>query len=911
MSAPLPSDEDSRLDSLRAHAILDTMPEATWDNLVHLASYICEVPISAISFIDQERQWFKAMTGLAVQETGREVAFCAHTILTEEGLVVHDAQQDPRFAENSLVTAEPYIRFYAGYPIHGVDGAALGALCVIDQKPRELTVAQREAMRALTRQAEQLLRLHTQEFQLTRVAEELRRVSEQQKNILSNISHEMRTPLNAISGYVHLLSQSRLTDKQMQYMRTVQESSDLLLKMVNNILDFAKIEAGKMTLQLQPLLLRSLCQNLYHILHLQAQDKGLALALEVAPEVPQTVLGDSLKLQQVLLNLLNNALKFTQIGQVTLKVSAVPAAAHVSQSCLFEVIDTGPGIAPQDQALLFEAFQQLQAPPESTVVKGTGLGLTISRELIELMGGQLQVDSTLGAGSRFYFTLPLEPASEKAIETLEPLGLRVLLLDDQEDALHLLGHYLRLWQCAVTLASTATKARDAYQQALEQQTPFDVLIIDWKMPEQDGLDFIAELQKMPPHAFPFILFVTAYASDLLTATHILSTTHGVLSKPVPPLQLHEKLSAFKAQSHPTSASLARFDAQILVVDDEPLNRHLMQDMLQQYDIAAHCVASGIEALRVLQAASVAPHLIFMDFHMPVMNGIETTEKIRALPAFQQIPIVALSANVLAQTRNAFLQAGGNDFLAKPIEPQALQRILQRYLPSQPATQPAPATRPALKAEDSRVYDKLQPLWQAGLLDWDNVYARVLGQSQLLWQLLEHFYEKARQQQPELEQLLTSHSVALQERLHALKGNASNLSLMPLFYAARDLEQNLKALPLGQTLPEVYRKPFLDAFTQTVVALARVFDAHPLATVSPEEAFAESADTLDTHALQDALNALDQTLARYDVDAIDEISGWYERAPQRLQEPVLRLKKAIAQFDYATARQYLADLRALL
>lgn len=906
MSAPLPFDEASRLESLRAHAILDTLPEATWDNLVYLASYICEVPISAISFVDQDRQWFKAITGLAAQETVREVAFCAHTILTEEGLVVHDAQRDPRFAENPLVTAEPHIRFYAGYPIHGVDGAALGALCVIDQKPRELTPAQQEAMRALTRQTEQLLRLHAQESQLTQVAEELRWVSEKQKNILSNISHEMRTPLNAISGYVHLLSQSRLTGKQVQYMRNVQESSDLLLKMVNNILDFAKIEAGKMTLQHQPLLLRPLCQNLYHILHLQAQDKDLTLVLEVAPEVPQTLLGDPLKLQQVLLNLLNNALKFTQKGQVTLRVSALSETADVSPAYLFEVIDTGPGIASQDQSLLFDAFQQLQVSPETAVVKGTGLGLTISRELVEMMGGQLQVDSTLGAGSRFYFALPLEPASEKAVETLEPLGLRVLLLDDQEDTLHLMSHYLRIWQCSVTLANTVSKAKDDYQHALEQQTPFDVLVIDWKMPEQDGLAFIAELQQMPTHAFPFVLFVTAYASELLTAAHILSATHGVLSKPVSPLQLHEKLSAFKTQSKPSSASSCWLDAQILVVDDEPLNRHLMQDILQQYDITAHCVASGVEALTVLQAGAVIPHLIFMDFHMPVMNGIETTEKIRALSAFQQTPIVALSANVMERTRSAFLQAGGNDFLEKPIDPQALQRILQRYLPAHYSAHAS--AQPVLNAEDQRIYDKLQPLWQAGLLDWDNVYERVLGQSQLLWQLLEQFYEKARQQHPELEQLLMSHSVALQERLHAFKGNASNLGLVSLFYAARDLEQGLKAVPLGQALSESYSKPLLAAFTQTLEALASVFEASPLAA-SDQDVSAEG--VLDTAALQDAINDLDQTLARYDVDAIDEISGWYERTPQRLKEPVLKLKKAIAQFDYATARQYLAELRALL
>lgn len=911
MSAPLPSDERTRLKSLHAHEILDTLPETAWDNIVKLASHICQVPISAISFVDQDRQWFKAITGLDAQETDRDVAFCAHTILTDDGLVVPDAQDDPRFQDNPLVTAEPHIRFYAGYPIHGVNGSVLGALCVIDQAPRALTPDQQEAMRALTQQTEQLLRLHAQEAQLKQAADGFQVISEKQKTVLSNISHEMRTPLNAISGYVHLLGHTGLNEKQMQYMHTIQEASDLLLKMVNNILDFAKIEAGKMSLEHQPLSLHSLCQNLYHILHLQAQQKNLDLKVEVDTNLPQTVQGDPLKLQQVLLNLLNNAIKFTETGQVTLQVSALPAEDNATIVCRFEVADTGPGIALQDQGLLFEAFQQLHIPQESTGTKGTGLGLTISRDLVDMMGGQLQVDSTLGEGSRFYFTLPFACATEKPVEALAPLGLRILALDDQEDTLHLLDHYLSTWQCTVTTARTPTEAKGYYQDALAHNTPFDVLIIDWKMPEQDGLDFIAALQEIPAHPFPFVLLVTAYASDLLTAAHILSTTHGVLSKPVSPLELHEKLHALMTgqNTSPLPVKTHLSGKQVLVVDDEPLNRHLMQDILQQYEVKVRCVASGFEALSVLQEETTPPDLIFMDFHMPLMNGIETTQKIRALPAFQKVPIIALSANVLARTQQDFLQVGGSDFLAKPIQPQALQNMLARYLQAAPRAE-APQLK-SLNAEDQAVYDKLQPLWQTGLLDWDSVYERVLGKSQLLWQLLEQFYAKTGHQRSEIQSLLASPSKALQERLHALKGNASNLSLKPLFQATRDLEQNLPEFPATAPLSATQVEAFTTALDQTLAALAEIFDRNAEGSMGARAANGLDNDALDTEALQTAFDRLDQTLARYDVDAIDEISGWCERVPQSLQDPVLRLKGAIAQFDYATARQQLEDLRALL
>jgi signal transduction histidine kinase/ActR/RegA family two-component response regulator len=539
--APLPPDEKERLEALRACDVLDTDPELPFDDLTELAARICGTPIALVSLVDAHRQWFKSRHGLDATETPRDLAFCAHAILQPGPLVVPDASADERFHDNPLVTGAPHVRAYAGVPLVDPDGHALGTMCVIDHAPRQFTPEVLDALQRLGRQA-------VAQLQLRRSRDAAVQAAEAKSRFLANMSHEIRTPLNGVIGLTGLLLDTELAPPQREMVATVRDCGEHLLALVDDILDFSKLEAGKVALESVPFDLQALAERALAMVESQASAKGLALRLRWQVSGGAQRVGDPTRLRQVLLNLLVNAVKFTRAGEVTLTV------AGTAESLVLRVTDTGIGIARDDLARIFDRFSQADAST-TRQFGGTGLGLAISRRLVELMGGSLRVESAVGQGSTFSFHVPLRTAPAEALAPAPApaagacTGLRVLLAEDNAVNRFLATHLLGKLGCEVIVAEDG---RQAVEAAMRQ--PFDLVLMDCQMPVMDGYEATARIRALEGAiaAVPIIaLTASALAEDRERC--LFAGMSDFLSKPIVPEELHLALQRVAAAARESVA----------------------------------------------------------------------------------------------------------------------------------------------------------------------------------------------------------------------------------------------------------------------------------------------------------------------------------------------------------------------
>ena len=588
MQVPLaPANEIERLAALESYEVLDTPPDASLDALTALVAKLLDVPIALVSLVDLERQWFKSRFGLDTSETPRSISFCGHVVESGDPLVVSDARLDPRFSDNPLVESAPSVRFYAGYPLSTPDGMTLGTLCVIDQKPRALDAEQAQLLELVSgvvvallnshRDREQLrsqkLALETHALASQKTERELRELtaSAERANLaktefLANMSHEIRTPMNAIIGMGELLLDTELTPTQRKYVHNARTAGEHLLGLIDDVLDVAKIESGKIELDVAPFSLRGLVRSIQKLMMARSAETNVMLVCQVSDSAARVVLGDSGRLRQVLLNLVGNAFKFTSQGRILVQVFRLSAAEYE-----FEVSDTGIGIAPERQAAIFESFTQAD---NSTTRRygGSGLGLTISKALVELMGGRIWVQSAPGHGSTFRFTVQLSPhsnSSEPPVESRpsEDLRaardvmrdeaaargeLRILVVDDVVHNRELVGAFLEALPWRLDFASSGEEAVTRCV-----TTDYDLVLMDVQMPGMDGYEAtrrIRACERVGRRARTPIVALTAHAMSTDVKRCLQAGCDGHLPKPITRVALTETIAAYARASATESAA---------------------------------------------------------------------------------------------------------------------------------------------------------------------------------------------------------------------------------------------------------------------------------------------------------------------------------------------------------------------
>jgi len=532
--AALPNNEAERLEALKKYQILDTLAEQEYDDITRIASQICNSPIALISLVDDHRQWFKSKVGLDAQETPKSIAFCSHAILGDGVFEIKDSSKDERFFDNPLATGAPHVQFYAGAPLTTPEGHNIGTLCVIDNKPNELDDKQKEALQALSRQV-----IAQAELKLSKSKAEL--ATKAKSEFLANMSHEIRTPMNGIIGLTHLALETKLDDVQKDYLEKTHTSAVQLLGIINDILDFSKIEAGQVEFEEINFSVREVMTNLENMMSFKAQENGILLTTHLEKDMPQTLIGDPLRLGQILLNLTSNAIKFTPSGgEVTVRLTHRETLNNtIKLHC--SVQDTGIGMTQTEQQKLFKPFSQTNTSV-AREYGGTGLGLAISQEFVHKMEGKIWVESTKNIGTTFHFTANLKQAQKQDSQKIEHASseqiesakaklknAQILLVEDNKVNQLVAEKFLAKYQIQVVTANNGQQAIEI----LTQQT-FDGILMDCMMPVMDGYTATQKIREQAQYKALPIIAMTANAmkQDVQRVLEIGMNDH--IAKPVNP-----------------------------------------------------------------------------------------------------------------------------------------------------------------------------------------------------------------------------------------------------------------------------------------------------------------------------------------------------------------------------------------
>ena len=754
------------------------------------------------------------------------------------------------------------------------------------------------------------------EEQLIMARAEAENANKAKSEFLARMSHEIRTPMNAIIGLSHLAMQTNLSDKQYDYLYKISSSSQSLLSIINDILDFSKIEAGKLTVEQVEFQLDDVLEKLSNLLSIKADNKGLELIFSIHPDVPKTLIGDPLRLGQVLTNITNNAIKFTDHGEIIVRISREKCSDNQQVTLLFSVIDTGIGLNQKQMDNLFTSFSQADRYI-TRKYGGTGLGLAICKGLVEIMGGSISVKSAPGNGSTFSFTCPFEYKTSGGLDKkLQPTfnNIHVLLVDDNKASRMVFTKTLSSFSFKVTEVGSGNEAIKVLESP--DSPSFSVILMDWKMPELDGIE-AAKLIKMSKNIndIPAILMVTAYSDNNIADEAKSAGIDSVLSKPINPSALLDSIMSVlgKKSFQPLPKSKTKqfkekyqLNGNILLVEDNTINQEVAEELLRLSGFHVDIASNGKKALDLFIENMDRYDAILMDIQMPEMDGYESSQRIRKHESEnnkkEKIPIIAMTAHAMNDEKKRCIDAGMNDYTSKPIDPDILIQTLCRWIPHEKS----------LNISDLVTNDAIQQLFQSNYsgLDTKDGLSRIAYQKASYLNLLKSFVRDFSNYDEKIKTKVNIQSYNdVQMLVHSLKGVAGNIGAKYVFENCYRIEQELKEKNY-ENLVDHFNQLY-NNLKETICEINRLIQEHFV----KEEADIKvlTTDFSDQYPkILDMIKHLDDLLQKHNLDAETVFKSLKELfCNTNYCEEIGVIESHMSRFDYAQAALQLKNLEKKL
>ncbi|CAK0773519.1 two-component system, sensor histidine kinase and response regulator [Gammaproteobacteria bacterium] len=766
---------------------------------------------------------------------------------------------------------------------------------------------------------------------LQEARESAEQASQAKGEFLSNMSHEIRTPMNAIMGLADLALGVEMSPKLRDYLGKIARSSQSLLRIINDILDFSKIEAGKLELERSDFLLGEVFDHLADLFRGKVTEKHLELVLCLTEECWYELCGDSLRLEQVLMNLIGNALKFTEEGEIEVRAKTLQASAH-RVILEFSVRDTGIGMAAAYRDQLFLPFTQA----DTSVTRrfgGTGLGLSISKRLVELMGGTLWVDSEPGRGSLFRFTAPFQRKLGAKIENLrtpkDMVHLKALVVDDNNAARKALQKMLGACDFSAAAVGSGEEAIQAIQQGIAENNPYQLILMDWLMPDMDGIQTLRKLKEtLSPESFPkALLLIPDDREERLRSVGNAVGVNAYLPKPVNCTLLFDRIMQIfdrdvarrfrrgrgKDAIDPQKVMERVGGARVLLVEDNAINQQVAREILEAVGLTVALANNGLEA--VVKVAESAYDILLMDIQMPEMDGYQASRRIRSDPKFGKLPIVAMTAHAMTGDREKCLEAGMNDHISKPINRMHLYGVLMEWIAPREGlgltlslVPSVPSRREGVAKEDTVIPDALPGI------DMESAMVRFNGNRHLYRTLLIEFDRNYAGSYQQIQSHLTGRRkddlMSAARLVHTIKGVAGNISARRLYDAALALEQGMKdSRETAMMALDVYEKTLHE-----VVAGIQAMKQREEALAPGEETSASEGIALDMEKIRPLMQALSEQIRRKAFKARESFSDLkphLTHAPMGVRDELKQLEALIDSFDFKNAHHSLGIIAEIL